>query len=287
MNTSRKPMEPLLSVITINKNNIDGLRKTLASVAEQKRESVEYVVIDGGSDDLNLEVLSGNAATIDVLVSEPDGGIYHAMNKGVQRSSGLYCLFLNSGDWLVEGSLGLLLEALSSGGDIVYGDMKAVFPDRVLDYPLPKMVSPRFFFSSTINHQSCAIRRDLLLARPYDESLVVFSDWDWFLNASLADRQFVHAGISIAYFDMGGVSGKMTQQADDDRRRLIGKALPKSIQADFAFIGEILGSEWFSWKDVADRHPIARKLLILILRALRKVDHIKRRHADGKKYGGS
>ena len=87
-----------ISVITINYNNGVGLRSTIDSVVGQKCNDFEYIVIDGGSTDSSLNVIKEYSHKIDYWVSEPDGGIYNAMNKGVAHAHGDYCVFLNSGD---------------------------------------------------------------------------------------------------------------------------------------------------------------------------------------------
>ena len=91
-----------LSIITINLNNCKGLEKTIKSVISQRFTDYEFIVIDGGSDDESLECIKAHRNYIHYWVSEPDKGIYNAMNKGIAQAEGDYCLFLNSGDWLVE-----------------------------------------------------------------------------------------------------------------------------------------------------------------------------------------
>ena len=86
-----------LSVITINYNNRDGLHKTIASVVNQSWREFEYIVIDGGSTDGSVDVIKSFADRIDYWVSEPDKGIYNAMNKGIDVAQGEYCIFINSG----------------------------------------------------------------------------------------------------------------------------------------------------------------------------------------------
>ena len=86
-----------LSVITINYNNASGLKKTLKSVVTQKNIDFEYLVIDGGSKDESLALIHENENHINYWVSESDSGIYNAMNKGIKKAQGEYCLFLNSG----------------------------------------------------------------------------------------------------------------------------------------------------------------------------------------------
>ena len=93
---------PKLSIITINYNNLEGLKKTFESVFMQTYQDFEYIVIDGGSTDGSKEYIAENADKINYWVSEPDKGVYHAMNKGIMKANGEYLLFINSGDELFE-----------------------------------------------------------------------------------------------------------------------------------------------------------------------------------------
>ena len=90
----------MLSIITINYNNRDGLRSTLGSIRQQQLQALEVIVIDGGSDDGSQKVISEYKDTISFSISEKDQGIYDAMNKGIQKAKGNFLLFLNSGDQL-------------------------------------------------------------------------------------------------------------------------------------------------------------------------------------------
>ena len=91
-----------LSIITINYNNLAGLQKTIESVVSQTFRDFEWIVIDGGSVDGSRELIERYANSFSYWVSEPDKGIYNAMNKGIVVAKGDYLLFLNSGDWLCD-----------------------------------------------------------------------------------------------------------------------------------------------------------------------------------------
>lgn len=112
---------PTLSIITINFNNKEGLIKTVESVVHQSYQDFEYIVIDGGSTDGSADYIKEQQTHFDYWVSEPDKGIYNAMNKGIEVAKGEYCLFLNSGDWLVEGSLKDLFKH-NFNDDVIYSN---------------------------------------------------------------------------------------------------------------------------------------------------------------------
>ena len=109
------------SIITVNFNNRDGLRKTIESVIHQTCRDYEYIVIDGGSTDGSVDVLKEYDKNIDYWVSEPDKGIYNAMNKGITQAHGEYLNFMNSGDCFYDKNVleNLCEKGLSS--DIIVG----------------------------------------------------------------------------------------------------------------------------------------------------------------------
>lgn len=112
-----------ISIITINYNNASGLRKTIKSVIEQTHNDYEYIIIDGASNDSSKDIIQEHQQYIHYWCSEKDTGIYNAMNKGIQKASGEYLLFLNSGDALNDSMVLSDIQKLLSGEDIIYGDL--------------------------------------------------------------------------------------------------------------------------------------------------------------------
>lgn len=111
-----------LSIITINYNNKEGLKRTAESVKRQRCKDFEYIVVDGDSSDGSKEVMQEYADTIDIAISEKDTGIYNAMNKGVKVAQGEFLLFLNSGDWLNSTDVTeVILSYLTDNIDILSG----------------------------------------------------------------------------------------------------------------------------------------------------------------------
>ena len=110
-----------LTIITINRNNLEGLRKTIASVVSQTWRHFEYIVIDGASCDGSAEYIASMSDAIDYWISEKDSGVYEAMNKGVVKAQGEYLLFLNSGDFLVDKEVLSKVFDQAKGSDILCG----------------------------------------------------------------------------------------------------------------------------------------------------------------------
>ena len=182
----------ILSIITINRNNAAGLEKTMQSVLSQTRSDYEYVVVDGASTDDSVAVIERLAPAFgDRLkwISEPDKGIYNAMNKGIGMVEGKYVLFLNSGDCFaspkVVDNVFYALEA-EDYPPILCGNRIEVYPDGHTRQYRPISAGDLtffYFFLRTLPHQTSFIQRALFDKYGfYDESLKIVSDWKWFMQ---------------------------------------------------------------------------------------------------------
>lgn len=157
-----------LSIVTINYENLIGLKATLNSVCDVKSfVDFEYVVVDGNSSDGSGDLLRSHISVIDVLIIEPDTGIYNAMNKGIFAASGSHILFLNSGERL----LAPIKDLLNLSDEIVYAGVKTIYEKR----------SIRFAKSGFPIHQGLVMSRDMLSQYLFDERYRVHGDLDlWY-----------------------------------------------------------------------------------------------------------
>ncbi len=214
-----------VSVITINLNNCLGLRKTFQSVIHQDYSFVEFIVIDGGSTDGSKEFLDLNALSISYWVSEKDKGVYDAMNKGVELSSGDYLIFLNSGDTFVnESSLSRLVSA-SPGYDLVYGNLLIDEQESKWTKKYPDYLNLRYFYFESIPHPACLISRWLFKnVGLYDTSLKIVSDWKFFLFSVIKQKcTYRHVDEVISIFDYRGMSsiGSNRERIELERKRVL------------------------------------------------------------------
>lgn len=206
-----------LSIITINYNNRDGLRKTIESVVSQTFSDFEYVVIDGGSTDGSVEVIKEYADRIDYWVSERDKGIYNAMNKGAFAAHGEYLLFLNSGDALYEKDVLQKVFESRPEADIVSCNL---ISDNGKVMPVPQAVTFEFFIQGTLPHPSTFIKRELFEKHSYDERYKISADWEFFmfvlvkLNASYQALPHI-----VSVFDTTGISS--TKGMDTKEKELL------------------------------------------------------------------
>lgn len=211
--------ELLLTIVTVTKNCDATIERTLDSVRTVKRPELEYVVVDGASTDTTLEVIRARGDLVDLLVSEPDSGIYNAMNKAIGLARGRYVLFINGDDVLVSDGFASVMDAMARGQDPIIcattlvGDL--VSPTEILvakPWHLP-------FFNS-IPHPSSFVRRELLLSSPFREDLRIVSDYDFFLGAYLAGQSFRVLPVVTALHQRGGASGDVQRsQAELERVR--------------------------------------------------------------------
>ena len=182
------------------------LEKTLRSVQDIKSELIEYIIIDGVSNDGTLYLISQYRGLIDQLVSEPDTGIYNAMNKGIALAKGEYILFINGDDELVSDGFPSVIEALKKGSaDIVCGTTLV----GSIDDPSEVLTAQprRLPFFNTVPHPSSFTRTSLLKASPFREDLRIASDYDFFLGAYLKRKRFQILPVVTALHQRGGASG--------------------------------------------------------------------------------
>lgn len=223
------------SLITINYNNRDGLQKTIDSVVAQTFRDFEWIVIDGGSTDGSRELIEQFADHFAYWVSEPDGGIYNAMNKGIDAAHGEYLQFLNSGDWLNAPTTLQEFFATPFEGDIVYGDQD-YFTNGILTESRkhPDHLSLKYLYEWSLGHGSSFIKRELLAREHYNEDYRIVSDWEFFLKMALRNATFVHRPVTVACFDMSGISSSNQTLLHNERNKVAATVLPECIKNDFA-----------------------------------------------------
>ena len=234
-----------LTIITINRNNAAGLEKTMLSVASQTRKDIEYVVVDGASTDGSVDMirrLEKDFAGRLKWISEPDGGIYNAMNKGIGMASGDYLQFLNSGDRLAsEDVTEKMFQALEDNGfpTILYGYLLKDMPDGHILRDrcfAGQDITFQLFYAGALNHSSSYILRNLFdIYGLYDETLKVVSDWKWFLKAVIFEGEKpVYSDIDVTIFDMTGISQTNKELEKAERKQVLDGLLPPAILADYA-----------------------------------------------------
>ena len=283
-----------LSIITINYNNAEGLRKTLASVAAQTYANIEHIIVDGSSTDDSVEIIlqyasdvarkasssvptggDGCHAAVEGLdytpaegaqplaqqdatsqkatqphkvtwISEPDKGIYNAMNKGIRMATGEYCQFLNSGDLLLNPNVTQqMIEQLKQINSqrkesigVIYGNMKKVMPDGKIMHDTcngGNDVTLNMFYQGCLNHSPAYIWRVLFDKYGlYDESLRICSDWKFYMQSLvLGDESVAYVNVDVTLFDMTGISETNKDLLNKERNQLLNELIPQGILKDY------------------------------------------------------
>ena len=189
-----------LSVITVTLNAKDALATTLKSVSSQKRRSeIEFVVIDGLSVDGSIDLLEKNRNEIDVLVSSKDRGVYDAMNKGVEKSTGDWLYFLNAGDtFLDENSLSIVLDAMDDS-DVLYSDVLVDKSSGIYTFETS-------FDKRKLNHQGFVYRKELHVRFGPYAVIEGFTAADYLFFLQLNGLKVKRLTKPIAIFQLGGLS---------------------------------------------------------------------------------
>ncbi|MGN0913556.1 MAG: glycosyltransferase family 2 protein [Alphaproteobacteria bacterium] len=221
----------LLSIITICKNE-PFIADTCQSVCSQINQNFEWLIIDGASTDDTLQKLKPFQERADVFVSEPDGGIYPAMNKGINLAQGKYLLFLNGGDLLYDTeTIGKILPYLNKGrADVFYGDSYRLFECEkdcfIKTYP--DEIDKSFFLSNTLAHQSSFIRKDLFtVLGGYREDFKIVSDKEKWLCFLDNGAKFSHIPFPCSRFRMNGISRFPSQLLKEEKIKMLKEYYPE------------------------------------------------------------
>ncbi len=202
---------PLLSIVTVARNSAATIAKTIESVLSQNYKAIEYIVIDGNSTDGTVEIVRGYGGRVSRLISERDGGIYFAMNKGLAVSSGSAILFINSDDLFASpDAVRSLIDARSKHSETVptvcYSDFIKYYPSLNRSLLVPATEEYRRGF--TLCHQAMLVDRSAYeKVGVFDTSFRYASDFDWAVRAKRAGVKFVKAPVPPAViFKHGGAS---------------------------------------------------------------------------------
>ena len=242
-------------------------------------KNFEYLIIDGGSTDGSLELINQYANDITYWVSEPDKGIYNAMNKGIAKAKGEYLQFLNSGDWLTESTVLDKMFGNLPVCDMLYGNMIKVLPGGALHTdkgPQGAVISLRTFYNSNINHSSVFIKRSLFSTYGlYDEHLKIASDWKFFLIAAGLNRaEIVYKNIDVAYFDMTGISNTQKELLFSEKEKVLAELVPFPVLTDYKN-----SEDDYIRLTLIRKHALTAKLYrvlqILLVRFSRILDRVK------------
>lgn len=216
-------MSPKLSVITIVYNNAKDIERTMLSVLNQSYKNIEYIVIDGASNDGTLDIIRKYESRLAKLISEKDKGIYDAMNKGLAQATGDYVLFMNSGDEIYALDTVERIFASAPNADIYYGETEMYDENwRSLGqrrHRAPETFTWRSFkYGMSISHQAIYIKRSL--TEPYDLRYKYSADIDWIIKIAKKGSNIVNTHLYVAKYLVGGMSKQKHRESLKERFKI-------------------------------------------------------------------
>lgn len=199
---------PLLSVITVVYNCERSIEQTLLSVLNQSYPNIEYIVIDGNSTDKTMDILKLYNDKIDYLRSEPDNGIYDAMNKGIINATGDYVIFMNSGDLFFEENIceKIAQEILKKNPDIIYGNTIAIDVENNNEIIIKPKKIKQLYRGMIFCHQAAFIKLSLLKAYPFNTEYKIVADYDQIISLYKKNKLFYYMPLTVAKISIGGIS---------------------------------------------------------------------------------
>jgi glycosyltransferase involved in cell wall biosynthesis len=234
---------PILSIITINLNDSNGLKATLESIKKQTFFDYEQIIIDGGSVDDSVNQIKQFCSNSDKeikWVSEKDNGIYHAMNKGIKIAAGKYCIFMNAGDILANNYVLETVFKTKLNAEIIFGNLLITINGKLKDKIKGKEKLTFFdlYKSNVIKHQSSFIQRELFDKFGfYNESLKVVSDWEFFLKTiGLGNVSYQYLDLDIALFDNNGLSNNSGLTTISERKNVLDRYVNPLMLDDYKYL---------------------------------------------------
>ncbi len=209
-----------LTIITINYNNLRGLQRTIDSIVNQTFTDYEWIVVDGGSTDGSKEILEKYQDHFSWWCSEPDKGVYNAMNKGIKHATGEYINFMNSGDCFASPSVLKEIFNKPHTADILFGQMavESIQGEKVNIPTFKTHLCWWELYPRGLGHQSEFAKRALFDERMFDESFRIAADWDWntyFIASKRVTTEYIPCIVSV--YEGGGMSDKQYDQLNIER----------------------------------------------------------------------
>lgn len=222
---------PKISVITITYNAEAVLERTLRSVLMQSYPHKEYILIDGNSKDKTIEIIKRNAHYIDFWLSEPDTGIYDAMNKGIAQASGDYLIFMNAGDTFYEDTTLEKIFIENTQADVYYGEAQMIDAQNLQPVGLRSEFTPHklpekltwksMAYGMVVCHQAILVKRSLI--EPFNLRYRFSSDVDWVIRMLKKAQKIENTHQIVATYLLGGVSAQKRKKSLIERYQILQK----------------------------------------------------------------
>lgn len=225
---SQKIKSPKLSIVTIVYNAQNYIEPTIQSIINQTYKNIEYIVVDGASNDKTIEMVKKYEKNINKIISEPDRGIYDAMNKGIELATGEFIWFMNAGDEIYDSRTVENIFKNYDNEDVLYGSMQLVNEDGSMAsiFKVPQNLTYKnFIYGMVVSHQAIIIKKEIV--SNYNLEYTVVSDHDWIVSALKRANKIKNTQITISKYLLGGFSDKQFYKAWKEKLTIILKQYGK------------------------------------------------------------
>lgn len=258
-----------ISVVTVCYNSVDTIEETMLSVLNQTYPDVEYIIIDGGSTDGTVDIIKKYSDKLSYWISEPDKGIYDAMNKGIAVATGDYINFMNAGDKFIEDNIIVNILKQHYDEKILYGNIIRCYGsykerNAGVCHSNPKIID---FIGDTIHHQAAFIKRDLFDKYGYySTEYKLMSDWKFFFEvAVLSHERIKYVNLDIAYFMMDGASSNNPELYSNECKAYLDEQFGKELREYLLELRDYRNNELSSFfrriKNILRKHKRIFKVL--------------------------
>ncbi len=252
-------MKPKISIITVNYNNLEGLKKTIESVSNQTWQEFEHIIIDGGSTDGSAAYIESKTQLFEYWISEPDTGVYHAMNKGIAKASGEYLLFLNSGDHFYNNKVLAQNQQEIKDRDIIYFNLQVVEEHKIFIKEYPEVLSFSYFVEDTLPHPATFIAKSTFgKTNFYKEDFKILSDWKFFIDSICRyNLSYKKINATLSTFYIGGMSSNPSNRVlkENEKQQVLQEEYPVYLQD----IGDVI-----IYKDIVANFRKSRIIKVLV-----------------------
>lgn len=265
-------IHPKISIITVVYNDKAGLELTAKSIISQSQmKDLEWIIIDADSTDGTKEVISQYKEYTTYAISEPDNGIYDAMNKGIRLAKGEYILFINAGDALADKHVieEVIKDPVFGSVDYISGNTYFTEGGEIIGKHLsPEHITGAYFFCNSLSHQSTLIKTKKIKETGYDTKYSITADAKFFFeDIIIRNASYYKSNIFISKYDVTGVSSNNANLTNRERECFIAELLPKRILEDYSCLvyGEtVLEKINIKLKKRGIRHKLISLISILL-----------------------
>jgi glycosyltransferase involved in cell wall biosynthesis len=238
-----RPNEPLISIITVVFNGEKFLGQTIESVLSQTYKNYEYIIIDGGSTDRSIDIIKKYENNIDYWISEPDKGIYDAMNKGIGLARGEFIAFLNADDYYEPGAVEAVVRKFEAdpAAQVLYGN--TFFLNEAFNLRYKSYASLRYWRGMCFSHQAMFVHRDIYrLLGTYDAGLRIAADYDFVVRAATKGVRFTPVDAFLVNYRDSGLSARNQIASMREGRRVLRRYAPFFSSEHLTYAGLLVKS---------------------------------------------